>query len=406
MKPCPPNPGAGKAGRAVATRPPAPAASPARLLSPADFRKLQKTYLELTGFPLVCVTPAGAIFYGRPACRRCAPDAACCAIRRDAVAEALRWGEPCLGICPAGFLLWAVPLMLNDLLLGGLVVVGVAPETPAGQTLPLARIRAAIAALQELAERRNLLNGARMLQQRLAARRERDKAEAIHTAKNWRQPDARLVYLREEPALLTAVRDGDAARARSITCRILAGMPPAEMARARNIAMELAVMCYRAALEAGGDPAPLAGALHRALTRLPALRDQAEAQKWVDDVLAQMTSGARRQYNPHAHTLERALEYLRQHLDGDVTRDSAARAVGMSPSHFSHMLTAHTGQSFTKIMTHLRVDRARELLARTDKSLVHIAFECGFSDQSYFSRVFRKTTGATPADYRRRHCAP
>ncbi len=361
--------------------------------------------MDLTGFPLVCVAPAGTIFYGRAVCRQCAPAAACCAIRRDAVAEALRWGESCLGICPAGCLLWAVPLMLNDLLLGGLVVVGVAPETPAGQTLPPARIRAAIAALLELAESRNLLNGARMLQQRLAARRERDKAEAIHTVKNWRQPDARLVYLREEPALLTAVRDGDADRARSITCRILAGMPPDEMARARNIAMEMAVMCYRAALEAGGDPAPLAGVLHKAMLRLPALRSQAATQKWVDDALSQFTSGPRRHYNPHAHILERALEYLRQHLDGEVTRDSAARAVGMSPSHFSHMLTAHTGQSFTKILTHLRVDRARELLARTDKSLVHIAFECGFSDQSYFSRVFRKTAGATPADYRRRHCA-
>jgi AraC-like DNA-binding protein len=49
------------------------------------------------------------------------------------------------------------------------------------------------------------------------------------------------------------------------------------------------------------------------------------------------------------------------------------------------------------------VDRARELLVRTDKNLVQVALECGFCDQSYFTKVFQKRAGVTPGDYRRQH---
>jgi AraC-like DNA-binding protein len=59
-----------------------------------------------------------------------------------------------------------------------------------------------------------------------------------------------------------------------------------------------------------------------------------------------------------------------------------------------------TGWSFTELLTRLRVDRACQLLVRTDAPLAQIALECGFGDQSYFTRVFRKRIGRTPRDYR------
>ncbi len=64
-------------------------------------------------------------------------------------------------------------------------------------------------------------------------------------------------------------------------------------------------------------------------------------------------------------------------------------------------MRAKTGWSFTELLTRLRVDRAGRLLAHTDLELVQIAIDCGFGDQSYFTRVLRKLTGHTPGDYRR-----
>jgi len=98
--------------------------------------------------------------------------------------------------------------------------------------------------------------------------------------------------------------------------------------------------------------------------------------------------------------LARALEFMETHLADDLTREQTARVAGLSPSHFSHLMRAKTGWSFTELLTRLRVDRACQLLVRTDAPLAQIALECGFGDQSYFTRVFRKRTGRTPGDYR------
>jgi transcriptional regulator GlxA family with amidase domain len=93
---------------------------------------------------------------------------------------------------------------------------------------------------------------------------------------------------------------------------------------------------------------------------------------------------------------------MRHNLDKKINRDEVARLAGMSPGHFSRMIKETTGKTFSDILTGYRVDRATDLLAHTDKSLVQIALECGFMDQSYFSRVFRKIHGRTPGEYRRR----
>jgi len=49
----------------------------------------------------------------------------------------------------------------------------------------------------------------------------------------------------------------------------------------------------------------------------------------------------------------------------------------------------------------MRIDRAAEMLARTDKSIAAIALECGFRDQSYFTKVFKRYRSTTPRRYRR-----
>ena len=54
------------------------------------------------------------------------------------------------------------------------------------------------------------------------------------------------------------------------------------------------------------------------------------------------------------------------------------------------------------LLNQLRVNRASLLLRQTDKSLVQIALECGFRDQSYFTKVFRRVAGKTPREFRTR----
>jgi len=73
----------------------------------------------------------------------------------------------------------------------------------------------------------------------------------------------------------------------------------------------------------------------------------------------------------------------------------------MSSSHFSHVFSKHSGRSFTDMLNQIRVDRAAELLRRTDRTLASIAIDVGFRDQSYFTKVFGRYMQITPLQCRR-----
>jgi AraC-like DNA-binding protein len=96
----------------------------------------------------------------------------------------------------------------------------------------------------------------------------------------------------------------------------------------------------------------------------------------------------------------KALDYMRQNLHRDISRDTVARHAGISPSHFSRLLKERTGRSFTELLRQCRVDLACDLLRDPERSLSQIADACGFCDQSYFTRVFQDVKGATPKQFR------
>ena len=107
---------------------------------------------------------------------------------------------------------------------------------------------------------------------------------------------------------------------------------------------------------------------------------------------------------------QRALErlqpvfyFLRDNCEKTILVGEAAHISGMSESHFMNFFKKATGLSFVKYLNHYRIERAQALLAISDEPLASICQKLGFCDQSYFSMVFRKLVGSTPAAYRR-HC--
>jgi AraC-like DNA-binding protein len=94
------------------------------------------------------------------------------------------------------------------------------------------------------------------------------------------------------------------------------------------------------------------------------------------------------------------MDWLEAHFAEKISRDDAAAANHLSPSHFSRLFKQRFGRPFGDVLNRLRCDRAADLLARTDKSLLQIGLESGFQDQSYFTKVFRRFTGMRPREYR------
>ncbi len=86
-----------------------------------------------------------------------------------------------------------------------------------------------------------------------------------------------------------------------------------------------------------------------------------------------------------------------------LSLDELARRAGMSKSTFKRTFTRLFEVSPGQYLLRVRLNAARRLLETTDRLISDVALDCGFYDQSHFSRLFRRARGITPGAYRRAH---
>jgi len=214
----------------------------------------------------------------------------------------------------------------------------------------------------------------------------------------------RELYLYREPELIAAMLRGDRRTARKIINHILVhiySVGEVRLELLKGLLLELVVMMARATVEAGVEQAEVLGMHFRHLTELAELHDDEELADWLrqsfERIFAAMEEQDRSDSPPR---IARALAYMRDQLDRDLTREEVAQHAGISAGHFSHLLRAHTGHSFTELLRSFRIEAACGLLRTTDHSLAEIAAACGFCDQSYFTNVFREQKQTTPRQFR------
>jgi len=88
------------------------------------------------------------------------------------------------------------------------------------------------------------------------------------------------------------------------------------------------------------------------------------------------------------------------HLSQSIELAELAGIAGLSVFHFARQFKQSAGVTPHSFVVQKRVERAREMLGRTDLSLSEIAIATGFSDQSHFARHFRQMLGTTPGQFR------
>jgi AraC family transcriptional regulator len=97
----------------------------------------------------------------------------------------------------------------------------------------------------------------------------------------------------------------------------------------------------------------------------------------------------------------RVAEYIQEHLSDDFSLATLAEVAGLSPFHFARAFKGSFGLPPHRYLTALRMEKAKELLAKPDMSVTQIGVELGFSETSSFSTAFHNHTGSTPSGYRR-----
>jgi PAS domain S-box-containing protein len=96
-----------------------------------------------------------------------------------------------------------------------------------------------------------------------------------------------------------------------------------------------------------------------------------------------------------------ALQEVQRNLDAPWTVDAVANLAGLSSYQTDQRIREVFHLSTNQLILKFRMDHATQRLRDTDSAIAQIALECGYSDQSAFTRQFRRTIGLAPGDYRR-----
>lgn len=86
----------------------------------------------------------------------------------------------------------------------------------------------------------------------------------------------------------------------------------------------------------------------------------------------------------------------------DMSLNMVAAQVNISPSYFSTIFSSEMGQTFVEYLTHVRLEKAKELLMCSNMRTAEIGYEVGYKDSHYFSYIFKKVVGCSPKEYRNR----
>jgi AraC-like DNA-binding protein len=104
----------------------------------------------------------------------------------------------------------------------------------------------------------------------------------------------------------------------------------------------------------------------------------------------------------HASSLRKAERYIQENFSRKLSLEEIAGVSGFSAPYFSTIFKRETGENLSTYLSRLRVEKASALLISTNLPLNAIANNCGFEDQSWFSKIFKAHTGMSPRRYRKR----
>ena len=103
---------------------------------------------------------------------------------------------------------------------------------------------------------------------------------------------------------------------------------------------------------------------------------------------------------PHAPRLRAALAHVSKHFRRTIPESEVALMCNLSPSRFCREFKAAFGVTFGEYLSKYRISQAKRLLANPTITVADVAGAVGFTDPSYFTRVFRRQEGVSPSEYR------
>lgn len=93
-------------------------------------------------------------------------------------------------------------------------------------------------------------------------------------------------------------------------------------------------------------------------------------------------------------------QYIEEHFAEDLTIKKLAKIANISEFHFSRVFKKETGYTIHEYIVKIRINHAKSMLQVSNLTLKEIGYQCGFSNESSFSTIFKKHTGTTPGAFK------
>lgn len=122
------------------------------------------------------------------------------------------------------------------------------------------------------------------------------------------------------------------------------------------------------------------------------------------NIIFHMHQDVAQEYKSYGHSdmLEKSTDYINSHItDPGLTVSKVAARAGISPEYLRKLFKAKYGVAPREYILNKRLERAKTMIECGDIKLSSIPYECGFTDYSYFARIFRRRLGILPLQYQK-----
>ena len=208
-----------------------------------------------------------------------------------------------------------------------------------------------------------------------------------------------------EKELLSRVKVGDRKGAKTILNELLGHVlfnngNNIEITRAR--VLELMIVLSRAAVEGGADLEMVFGLNLKYLNEVSTLNNVERLCEWIIKVLDRFIESMYNIENiNNFHIIKKSIQYINDNVSTNISLDSVAEYIYLSPSYFSRLFKKEMGINFIDYLNKVRIEESKKYLTDLKISLSDIANTVGFTDQSYYTKVFKKIEGISPGQYRK-----
>lgn len=165
--------------------------------------------------------------------------------------------------------------------------------------------------------------------------------------------------------------------------------------------VELVVLLSRATIDAGADVREIFLFNTRYIQDIEHFTSLESLSVWLSGIMHRFISSSFDFTQvKHSDVVYKVMEYVRRNFSRKISLDDIAGEVYLSRSYLSSLFKEETGQSLFAYINHVRIEKSKQMLLDDTASLADVANLCGFEDQSYFTKVFKKAVGISPKKYR------